>query len=64
MHENGENSVQATFRKADDTGSERSQTDLTKEIPDQMNIENIAEANLAAVRTEDEMFGTLLDIKA
>jgi len=48
----------------DDTGSTRSQTDLTKEIPDQIVASKVTQANVSAIKTQDEMLGTLLDIKA
>lgn len=54
----------ANTSKATDNGSERSQTDLSKELTDQITIENVQEANLKAIRTEDEMMGSLLDIRA
>ncbi len=59
----GESPV-ANTRSADDTGSKKSQTDLAKEIPDQIVAGRVAEANVTAIKTEDEMFGALLDIKA
>ena len=61
---NPNGSPQATTRQADDTGSTKSQTDLAKEIPDQIVSGGVAEANVAAIKTQDQMFGTLLDIKA
>ncbi len=61
---NSGNSPIANARLADDTGSAKSQTDLAKEIPDQIVTGSVAEVNVAAIKTEDEMFGTLLDIKA
>ncbi len=54
----------ATTRMADDNGSLQSQTDLAKEIPDQIVSGGVAEANVSAIKTQDEMMGTLLDIKA
>jgi flagellar hook protein FlgE len=57
-------SVEAISRVADDTGSKISQTDLAKELPDQITIGGVAEANVSAIKTQDEMFGSLLDIKA
>lgn len=57
-------STEAITRKATDNGSEKSQTDLTKEITDQMTIENTTTANVEAIRTQNEMLGSLLDIKA
>lgn len=64
VKENGGNSTQAITSRADDTKSEKSQTNLTKEITDQISIEKITEANVNAIRTQDEMLGSLLDIKA
>ena len=55
---------EAVVRDADDNGSPRSQTDLAKEIPDQITQGGVAEANVSAIKTQDEMLGTLLDIKA
>ena len=57
------NSITANVRKADDDGSLKSQTDLTKEIPDQMTAQMATEVNASAIKTKDEMFGSLLDIK-
>ena len=57
-------SVRAQTRLADDTGSSKSQTDLVKELPDQVIISGVEKANVSAIKTQDEMFGTLLDIKA
>lgn len=60
----GGNSVTAYNRKADDTGSLNSQTDLAKELPDQMIVQGVTSANVSAIKAQDEMFGSLLDIKA
>ena len=57
------NSVSANITKADDNGSPKSQTDLSKELPDQMIVENVTAANVTAIKTQDEMLGTLLDLK-
>ena len=57
-------SITATSEKAAESGSELSQTDLSKEMADQILIEKGVEANVAAIRTQDEMIGSLLDIKA
>ena len=61
---NASGSPQAVIRQTDDNGSTRSQTDLAKEIPDQIVSQNVAGVNVAAIKTQDQMFGTLLDIKA
>jgi flagellar hook protein FlgE len=39
-------------------------TDLTKELPEQIVIEDGFKAQVPAIKTEDEMTKTLLDIKA
>ena len=56
--------VSANFSSADDNGSSLSQTDLTKEITDQIVIKNGHEVQGSAIRTQDEMLGSLLDITA
>ena len=61
---NSGNTPQATTRVSDNSGSLQSQTDLTKEIPNQIVASGVAEANVTAIKTEDQMMGTLLDIKA
>lgn len=55
-------SVQANFAKADDNGSSLSQTDLNRELTDQIIIENGHEVQGSAIRTQDNMLGSLLDI--
>jgi flagellar hook protein FlgE len=57
------NSISANNVKADDNGSTKSQTDLAKEIPDQIIAQDATAANVSAIKTQDEMFGSLLDIK-
>lgn len=44
-------------------GSEKSQTTLSKELTDQINIEKATASNIQAIRTQDEMYGSLLDIR-
>ena len=61
---NSGSSVIANSRKADDSGSLRSQTDLAKEIPDQIVAQSATAFNVSAIKTQDEMLGSLLDIKA
>jgi flagellar hook protein FlgE len=55
--------TKANTAMASSNGSEKSQTNLSKEITDQIAIEKIAESNIKAIRTQDEMFGSLLDIR-
>ncbi|MDD2448884.1 MAG: hypothetical protein PHS42_10275 [Sulfurimonas sp.] len=61
---NNNGSVTANTRVSDNTGSMRSQTDLAKEIPDQMIVQGATAANVTSIKTQDEMLGSLLDIKA
>ncbi|WP_324170461.1 hypothetical protein [Sulfurimonas sp.] len=61
---NQENSVSTHTRKSDNNGSTNSQTDLSKELPEQIVIEDATAVNMTAIKTQDEMIGTLLDIKA
>lgn len=58
------NSVSANVRVADDNGSKTSQTDLAKELPDQIIAQDAVAVNIEAIRTRNEMLGTLLDMKA
>ncbi|WP_304543682.1 flagellar basal body rod C-terminal domain-containing protein [Sulfurimonas microaerophilic] len=57
-------SVTAQTRQADNTGSEKSQTDLSREIPNEMVAQRSTEANVVAIKAQDDVMGTLLDIKA
>ncbi len=56
-------SVTATVSAGTDNGSTASQTNLSREMTDQMNVERSVEANAEAIRTQDQMYGSLLDIK-
>lgn len=56
-------STKANTAQADSNGNERSQTNLAKEITDQISIEKIAASNVQAIRTQDEMLGSLLDMR-
>jgi flagellar hook protein FlgE len=60
----GDDSLKASSRKADDTGSKMSQTDLAKEMSDQIVAQDVTAVNVTAIKTQDEMLGSLLDIKA
>ncbi len=55
-------SIQAKSSLSSDNGSATSQTDLNKEITDQVVIENVNEVNIKAIQTQDQMLGSLLDI--
>lgn len=59
-----ENSIAAKGVKNEDTFSQNSQTDLSKELSDQISIEKAVAFNVAAAKTQDEMLGSLLDTKA
>ena len=64
IKEADKDSTQAVTSRANDNKSEKSQTNLTKEITDQISIEKVTEANVNTIRTQNEMLGSLLDIKA
>jgi flagellar hook protein FlgE len=64
ISETSNGATKANTTLADSNGSTSSQTDLTKEITDQISIEKVSEANVQAIRTQNEMVGSLLDIKA
>lgn len=59
---NGESTTTST-RLSDDTGSSKSQTDIAKELTDQIITQDATAVNVTAIKTQDEMFGSLLDIK-
>jgi len=61
--DNAQQTPQATTRVADNNNLTQSQTDLSKEIPDQITQSGVAKANVTAIRTQDQMLGTLLDLK-
>lgn len=61
---NSGNSLNANTSLADNNGSQRSQTDLAKEIPDQIIAQDTVAVNVSAIKTQDEMLGSLLDMKA
>ncbi|WP_457749220.1 flagellar basal body rod C-terminal domain-containing protein [Sulfurimonas sp.] len=56
-------SVRTNTREADNNGSKRSQTDLAKEIPNEIIAQDATAVNVNVIKTQDEMLGTLLDIK-
>jgi len=58
----GSGNVQANFQKADDNGSSLSQTDLNRELTDQVVVQNGHEVQSTAIKTQDEMLGSLLDL--
>ena len=61
---NAGSSVTSNTRVSDDNGSERSQTDLAKELTDQIVVQGSTEMNASVIKTQDEILGSLLDIKA
>ena len=58
------NGVTAKTFQAPSTGSAQSQTDLAKEIPNQMVITNSVASNVTAINAQSKMLGSLLDLKA
>ncbi|MFP4333429.1 MAG: flagellar basal body rod C-terminal domain-containing protein [Campylobacterales bacterium] len=64
INENVAKEPQANFSKAMDDGSTRSQTDLTKEMTEQIESQRGFEVNAPVVKTKDDILGTLLNLKA
>jgi flagellar hook protein FlgE len=64
INSSDENTPKANVRTSDSNGSTRSQTDISKEIPDQMLAQDAVAVNVSAIKTKDEMLGSLLDIRA
>jgi len=56
-------SVSTNTRVSNNNGSKKSQTDLAKEIPDQIIEQDGTAVNVTAIKTQNEMMGTLLNIK-
>ncbi len=63
MQEGSKDSVRAAFSQESIDFASKSQTDLSKELTDQISIEKSVGANVSAIKTQDDMFGSLLDIK-
>jgi flagellar hook protein FlgE len=63
ISENALKMPQAQVQSASDNGSSLSQTNLSKELTDQIVIEDTVKANVATIKTQEQMNGTLLDIK-
>lgn len=61
---NNSGTVTASTRESSNLNYSKSQTDISKEIPDQMIALEATKLNSTSIKTQDEMFGTLLDIKA
>lgn len=55
--------TKANTEAATSNGSEKSQTDLSKELTEQTTIQKTTESNVQAIRTQNEMYGSLLDIR-
>lgn len=57
------NSVHANVREMDDSGTKRSQTDLVKEISNEIIAQDATTVNINVIKAQDEMMGTILNIK-
>jgi flagellar hook protein FlgE len=62
--DNTNKSITANLSKTTDTGSTKSQTDLAKEIPSQIIAQDTVALNASLIKTQDDILGSLLDIKA
>lgn len=56
--------TKADTSMATDNGSKQSQTNLAKEMTDQLTIQNVNTANVQAIKAQNDIMGSLLDIKA
>lgn len=50
--------------RKEEKNTEKSSTDLAKELTDHIPIEKSVGVNVKAIRTQNEMYGTLLNIKS
>ena len=50
--------------RKEEKNTEKSSTDLAKELTDHIPIEKSVAVNVKAIRTQDEIYGTLLNIKS
>ena len=64
FNENGGGGVSANTSSAQDNGSTFSQTDIAEEVAEQIVLSRGVEANVASIKTQDQLTGALLDIKA
>jgi flagellar hook protein FlgE len=61
---NNQNSINDSASRVANISAEDSTTDLSNEIPTQMTAQKAIEADALSIKTQDEILGTLLDIKA
>lgn len=65
LENNGNENPTPVLRENESKSAEdRSNTDLAKELTDQIPIEKGLAVNVKAIKTQDEMLGTLMDIKS
>jgi flagellar hook protein FlgE len=65
LEEGQKNNPKAVLRESErETVEDRSNTDLAKELTEQIPIEKGFGVNATVVKTKDEMLGTLMDIKS
>jgi len=55
---------QQTMLNTSANNMQKNNADLSKEIPNQIVIQNVVEVNANVIKTKDDMLGTLLDIKS
>jgi flagellar hook protein FlgE len=65
INEGKKDNPTATLRKSDSSGTENtSGTNLAKELTDQIVVQDATGFNVSAIKTQNDMTKTLLDIKA
>ncbi|MBN2896360.1 MAG: hypothetical protein JXK05_10790 [Campylobacterales bacterium] len=62
--QNSQYAMNQSAQRVAQAGRDPSQTDLSKELTDQMMIEKSVQSNASVIKTADEMLGSLLDTKA
>ncbi|RUM62517.1 MAG: hypothetical protein DSZ03_06605 [Sulfurimonas sp.] len=64
LNEGVSGGVRATFSQQSIDASMQSQTTLATEMTDQISIDASVTSNVAALKAQDEIFGSLLDVTA
>ncbi|NPA60267.1 MAG: hypothetical protein GXO30_07380 [Epsilonproteobacteria bacterium] len=60
---NNQYTIDTSANRVANISDENSTTDLAKEFPKQMIAQRAIEADVVSIKTQDEILGTLLDIK-
>ena len=61
---NNQTAMDVSANKVANISNKNSDADLSQEIPKQMIAQKAVEADVISIKTQDDVLGTLLDIKA